>query len=92
MQLSALPRRLAPALSSAMMATALAAGSLGISAPAAADGTLTLRGAYYKERSTRVIQPMMDAAFQVGDHGTATGHLLVDAITCLLYTSDAADE
>ncbi|MBK7540012.1 MAG: DUF3570 domain-containing protein [Myxococcales bacterium] len=74
-----------------MMATALAAGSLGVSAPAAADGTLTLRGAYYKERSTRVIQPMMDAAFQVGDHGTATGHLLVDAITSASASSGAAD-
>jgi hypothetical protein len=62
-------------------------------APAArADGTLTMRGAYYKERSTRVVQPMLDGTFQVGDHGTADGHLLVDAITSASASSGAADD
>lgn len=72
----------------------LAAAALALSAmtgAAAADGELTLRGAYYKERSTRVVQPMLDGTFQVGDHGTASGHLLVDAITSASASSGAAD-
>lgn len=54
-----------------------------------ADGTLAMRGVYYKERSTRVIQPMMDAAFEVGLRGLLTGHLLVDAITSASASSGA---
>jgi len=50
-------------------------------APAHADGELTVRGAYYKERATRVEQPMLDARFDVGDAGTLDAHFLVDAIT-----------
>ncbi len=50
-------------------------------APAWADGELSMRGVYYKERATRVIQPMLDGLFEVGDHGTADAHVLVDAIT-----------
>ena len=46
-----------------------------------ADGSVTQRDAYYLERSTRVIQPMLDGIFDVGTRGTVTGHLLVDAIT-----------
>lgn len=76
-------------LSRLFAAAALALVALG--RPAAADGELTLRGAYYKERSTRVVQPMLDGAFQVGDHGTATGHVLVDAITSASASSGAAD-
>lgn len=59
-------------------------------AAASADGEMTLRGVYYKERSTRVIQPMLDAMFEVGVHGLATGHLLVDAITSASASSGAA--
>jgi len=54
-----------------------------------ADGTLAMRGVYYKERSTRVVQPMLDAAFEVGAHGLATGHLLVDAITSASVSAGA---
>jgi hypothetical protein len=57
-----------------------------------ADGSLTMRGVYYKERSTRVIQPMMDAAFEVGLRGLVTGHLLVDAITSASASSGATAE
>jgi hypothetical protein len=46
-----------------------------------ADGVLELRGAYYKERSTRVEQPMIDGAFDAGEHGRIEGHFLVDSIT-----------
>jgi len=56
---------------------------------ARADGELTLRGVYYKERSTRVEQPMLDGAFEVGDNGVVVGHALVDAITSASSASGA---
>ena len=59
-------------------------------ATAYADGTLSMRGVYYKERSTRVMQPMLDGMFDAGAHGTITGHLLVDAITSASASSGAA--
>ena len=55
-----------------------------------ADGTLAMRGVYYKERSTRVVQPMLDGMFEVGARGLVTGHLLVDAITSASASSGAA--
>lgn len=63
-----------------------------LAAPAGADGSLTMRGAYFKERATRVIQPMLDGVFSAGDHGTVDAHLLVDAITSASASSGAADE
>src|SRR4051812_37123040 len=56
---------------------------------AVADGTLAMRGVYYKERSTRVIQPMLDAMFEAGAHGMVSGHFLVDAITSASPASGA---
>lgn len=67
----------------------LIALALAIAAPAAADGTLSMRGVYYKERATRVIQPMLDGAFDVGTKGLVTGHFLVDAITSASASSGA---
>ena len=61
------------------LAALLAASALGPTAHA--DGTLAMRGVYYKERSTRVMQPMLDGMFDVGTRGLVTGHFLVDAIT-----------
>jgi hypothetical protein len=58
-------------------------------APARADGALAVRGVYYKERATRVMQPMMDAIFDAGTHGVVTGHFLVDAITSASASSGA---
>jgi hypothetical protein len=55
-----------------------------------ADGTLSMRGVYYKERSTRVMQPMLDGMFEVGARGLVTGHMLVDAITSASASSGAA--
>lgn len=52
-----------------------------VATPARADGELTLAAAYYKERATRVMQPMLDARFDVGEAGVATGYVLVDAIS-----------
>jgi hypothetical protein len=48
------------------------------------------RAAYYKERSTRVIQPMLDGMFDVGTRGLLDAHLLVDAITSASAGSGAA--
>ena len=64
-----------------MRAALVALVLLGLAAPARADGTLALRGVWYKEKATRVIQPMLDATFEVGDAGEADAHALVDAIT-----------
>jgi hypothetical protein len=73
-------------------ATAALALALATAAtPARGDGTLEVRGAYYKERATRVMQPMLDAMFDAGNHGIATGHFLVDAITSASASSGAAD-
>jgi hypothetical protein len=70
---------------------AAAAVVLGASASARGDGTLAVRGVYYKERATRVVQPMLDGMFDVGLHGVATGHFLVDAITSASASSGAAN-
>jgi Protein of unknown function (DUF3570) len=48
---------------------------------ARADGEVAVRGVYYKEHSTRVEQPMVDARFDAGPDATVDAHLLVDAIT-----------
>src|SRR5262249_37641038 len=70
---------------------AAASLALCVAAPAGADGTLEARGAYYKERATRVMQPMLDAMFDAGSHGIATGHFLVDALTSASASSGAAN-
>jgi len=77
--------------------TALAAGlALGIAAacpPAArGDGEVTVRGAYYKERSTRVAQPMLDARFEVGEQGELAAHLLLDSISSASVAAGAAGQ
>ncbi len=55
-----------------------------------ADGTVTMRGVYYKEKSTRVVQPMLDADLEAGDNGRLQAHTLVDAITSASAASGAA--
>ncbi len=60
-------------------------------ASAHADGSVSVRGVYYKERSTRVVQPMLDGTFDVGSKGILTTHFLVDAITSASASSGAAD-
>ncbi len=64
---------------------------LASTAAAQADGTMSLRGVYYKERSTRVIQPMLDAMFEVGANGLFAGHFLVDTITSASTSAGAED-
>jgi hypothetical protein len=63
---------------------------LSASGSARADGNITMRGAYYKERSTRVMQPMLDADLEVGEAGQLKGHTLVDAITSASAASGAS--
>jgi len=60
-----------------------------VASTASADGVLEARGVYYKERATRVMQPMLDGLFDVGEHGTANAHFLVDAITSASASSGA---
>jgi hypothetical protein len=64
-----------------------------VAAPVAAraDGELSVRGAYYKERSTRVAQPMLDARFDVGEVGDLRAHMLVDSISSASVAAGAAD-
>jgi len=51
------------------------------SGSAFADGTLEMRTVYYKETSTRVVQPMIDGSFEAGPRGMVDAHVLVDAVT-----------
>src|SRR5262245_48862975 len=67
----------------------LALVGLLITQVAHADGALTMRGVYYKERSTRVVQPMLDGMFDIGARGLLTAHLAVDAITSASASSGA---
>jgi Protein of unknown function (DUF3570) len=61
-------------------------------APAArADGLLEVRGGYYKERSTRVEQPMVDAWLDTGD-GRLDAHFLIDSITSASVSTGAAGQ
>lgn len=56
-----------------------------------ADGTLSARGVYYKERATRVMQPMLDGIFEVGARGLVNAHFLVDAITSASASAGSAE-
>ena len=59
-----------------------ALGLLAIAAgPARAEDTVTLRGAYYREPSTRVIQPMVEVERDSPTGWDAKAHFLVDTIT-----------
>ncbi|HLL22601.1 MAG TPA: DUF3570 domain-containing protein [Kofleriaceae bacterium] len=55
------------------------------------DGALTARGAYYKEKATRVVQPMLDGLFEAGERGLVNGHFLVDAITSASQSAGAVN-
>ena len=64
---------------------------MAMASPAGGDGTLAVRGVYYKERATRVMQPMLDGMFDAGSSAIVTGHFLVDAITSASASSGAAN-
>jgi hypothetical protein len=57
-----------------------------------ADGTVTLRGVWYKEKATRVEQPMIDGSFDSGDRATVDAHVLIDAITSASSASGATGD
>ena len=54
---------------------------LSISASAHAGGEVIVRGAYYKEKATRVVQPMTDVRLEIGPDTEIAGHFLIDSIT-----------
>jgi hypothetical protein len=55
---------------------------LGVGGGARADDYVSVRGAYYREASTRVVQPMVEVERDSpGDGVDVTAHFLVDAIT-----------
>ncbi len=60
--------------------------------PAHADGELMVRGVWYKEKATRVIQPMLDARFDAGENAEVDAHLLIDAITSASVAAGALEE
>ncbi len=70
---------------------ALALAIAAIPSVAGADGSVSFRGVYYKERATRVMQPMLDGVFEVGERGLLSTHFLVDAITSASTSAGAAD-
>lgn len=61
------------ALSAALLAA--------IPARARADDHVSIRGAYYREASTRVIQPVVEIAKNLPDGYDVSAHYLLDAIT-----------
>jgi hypothetical protein len=68
------------------------AGLVGLERSAAGDGEVAVRGAYYKERATRVAQPMLDGRFELGENGELRGHALVDSITSASVAAGAAGD
>ncbi len=82
----ALARPAALGLIGALVSSLVAPGA------ARADDTLTVRGIYYKERATRVVQPMVDAGVDVGARGRVDGHALLDAITSASAAAGSDDE
>lgn len=49
--------------------------------PAHADGEVQLRGAYYKENATRVVQPMLDVTLNATENVELKAHTLLDSIS-----------
>jgi hypothetical protein len=69
----------------------VAAAMLLVPGAARAEGELAMRTQYYKERSTRVAQPMLDAKF-ITDDVEVRGHMLIDAITSASPASGATGQ
>jgi hypothetical protein len=71
-------RRRGPALALALLAAALVGGWSG---SLAAEDRVSVRGAYYREASNRIMQPMMELTKDLPAGYDVGGHFLVDAIT-----------
>ena len=67
------------------------AGLLASTTTVAADGSVSVRGVYYKERATRVMQPMLDTLLEVGERGVVKAHFLADAITSASASAGASN-
>jgi hypothetical protein len=66
----------------AILLAIVAVAALGGRARAQVEGgDVSVRAVYYKEHSTRVEQPMIDARLDLGDGQQVDAHFLVDAIT-----------
>jgi hypothetical protein len=63
-----------------------------IASPAQGEGEIQLRGVYYKEKATRVTQPMVDMKVQATEELEVDAHLLVDSITSASVASGAGNE
>jgi hypothetical protein len=75
-----------PVATVAGLALTLVAGS------AAADNHVTLRGQYYREPSTRVVQPVVEIEKDLPDGFDVNTHVLLDAITSASAASGPAGD
>lgn len=57
-----------------------------------ADGELAMRGVYYKEGASRVVQPMLDARLDIDTDTELQIHALVDAITSASVAAGVATQ
>jgi Protein of unknown function (DUF3570) len=67
-------------LASLLLATATTVGAAAAQGQTVED-VLTVRGAYFREASTRVVQPMLQVTKALPRGYDVSGHLLLDAIT-----------
>jgi hypothetical protein len=65
----------------ALLAATLVAMSPGLPSRARADDHVTVRGAYYREASTRVVQPVVEISKDLPNGVDLTAQYLLDAIT-----------
>ena len=63
------------------LAALLVAAAPGAAPPARADNHVTVRGAYFRETSTRVVQPVVEVAGDLPGGFDLTAQYLLDAIT-----------
>lgn len=82
--------QLSPARRPGLVAALVALGLSLVAGAAHAEGEIRMRGVYYKERSTRVVQPMVDARVEIDDDTELTAHSLVDVITSASAGAGAA--
>ncbi|HEY8927154.1 MAG TPA: DUF3570 domain-containing protein [Polyangia bacterium] len=68
-------------ISAGVVALAAAACAALVAAPAFADNHVTLRGQYYREPSTRVVQPVVEIEKDLPAGFDVNTHVLLDAIT-----------
>lgn len=73
-------------------AAAAGLASMLLAASVAADNHVTLRGQYYREPSTRVVQPVVEIEKDLPDGFDVNTHLLLDAITSASAASGPAGD